>query len=435
MRARRRPDGLHAVHLFEIVPEHDVVEFQSFRFVRRGDDEIRRVRVRADVGGGETRNHGEEFHAVALRDADAIQRFEIILMMRDADDARQRVASSFVGVVNDVERRVSSTVRQKHLDVTVRNEVHVHFVNQSREIEHLVQFQSLDAADDVHLGASRVLVISKRLRIVRVQIGPILSRRQQIKQRAHQATVRTNEHGDLFAFGMSLDLTRARRFLWTIVRHFADVNDGEFGRGISVSAERPRFAGGDVFRHEDTLIRQSRLLGTDEQGVVFALDVENGVGDVGNFQTESKAPHQPSVCHQMTRYHGVYLLHDVHRARKVVDLLVRVPDENLRALVLPENYVKHHRRDVLRLVEENDVVPSLFLILAHVYVQSRSLQLIHFHVSRVRHRHVVARTKLHHGPESSRDVENRIDGARRSGRYVLHADVVISRHEIVVQRD
>ena len=86
MRARRRPDGLHAVHLFEIVPEHGVVEFQSFRFVRRGDDEIRRVRVRADVGGGETRNHGEEFHAVALRDADAIQRFEIILMMRDADD-------------------------------------------------------------------------------------------------------------------------------------------------------------------------------------------------------------------------------------------------------------------------------------------------------------------------------------------------------------
>ena len=90
----------------------------------------------------------------------------------------------------------------------------------------------------------------------------------------------------MFAFGMSLDLTRARRFLWTIVRHFADVNDGEFGRGISVSAERPRFAGGDVFRHEDTLIRQSRLLGTDEQGVVFALDVENGVGDVGNFQRQ-----------------------------------------------------------------------------------------------------------------------------------------------------
>ena len=76
-----------------------------------------------------------------------------------------------------------------------------------------------------------------------------------------------------------------------------------------------------------------------------------------------------------------------------------VSDENLCAFRLPKNDIKHHRCDILRFVQQNDVISRLVFISTHVDIQTRTLQLVELHVAGVRQRHIVARSVLHHTPQ------------------------------------
>mmetsp|Transcript_25502 Transcript_25502/g.63823 ORF Transcript_25502/g.63823 Transcript_25502/m.63823 type:complete len:352 (-) Transcript_25502:544-1599(-) len=136
----------------------------------------------------------------------------------------------------------------------------------------------------------------------------------------------------------------------------------------------------------------------------LALEPQQRISHRGDFVAEAegarKTPLQnqpPWECRRRRR-------HRVLGAHEGIYLLVRVAHENLGALLLLHDDVRHHGCRVLRLVQQNHV---------ELQVQVHTPQLVQFQIPAVRHRHLVVLI-LHGGPQRGRHVHQFIASVSRS---------------------
>ena len=228
----------------------------------------------------------------------------------------------------------------------------LHLRGETPYVLELIEFERLEPTDDAQPDA-----------------GKLHDPRRHLEERRVSAT----QHGELFA----LAAARARRArpkhaVQAFGRTVVDTHHSRLLRATKTVYDRRGGVGGT--RAHDFFIRE-RLVGGDgvvcddgsaavlarldpraEHPRVFALEPQDGVRHRRDFPSESERSSEVSFDDSFLRHARRHRGHGVFRAHERVNLLVRIPHENLRATLLLEDDVRHDRRGVLRLVQHQHVV-------------------------------------------------------------------------------